>query len=516
MKRFKSLLRLIFGRATFAALFLMIQLAILFSCFRWLGEYIIYVYGSFTGLTIIVIIYILNKREEPNYKLAWVIPVLAFPVFGTLLFLFVELDISARLISGRLKFLIKETKQYLVQDEQVIVCLQKEHGRIRSLAHYMNEYGGYPIYQNTHAKYFPSGELMLEEMKKQLKAAKDFIFMEYFIVERGVMWNSILEILEEKVKEGVDVRVMYDGMCWLSLLPYHYPDELRKKGIQCKMFAPIKPALSTAQNNRDHRKITVIDGHTAFTGGINLADEYINEKERFGYWKDVALMIKGDGVKSFTIMFLQMWNITEKNGNEYDRYIRNCIAPDMVPASDLGYVMPYGDSPMDDETVGEHVYLDILYQAKRYVHIMTPYLILDNDLTTALTYAAKRGIETMIIMPHIPDKAYAYLLARSYYPELLNAGVRIFEFTPGFVHGKVYVSDDEKAVVGTINMDYRSLYLHFECAAYLYRNPAVREVEEDYQNTLKQCQEITLEDCRRYPIYKKIVGGALRLIAPLM
>ncbi|RGY99462.1 cardiolipin synthase [Clostridium sp. AM58-1XD] len=516
MKRLRSLLRIIFGRTTFVVLFVLIQLAILFGCFQWLSEYIIYVYGGFTGLTVLVVIYILNKKEEPNYKLAWIIPILTFPIFGTLFFVFVELEVGTRLIAGRLKHILEETKVYLLQDENVKHNLKQESGRIGSLAHYMNEYGGYPIYQNTHAEYFPSGEEMFEEMKKQLKAAEKFIFMEYFIVERGMMWNSILDILEEKAKEGVEVRVMYDGMCWLTLLPYHYPDELEKKGIRCKMFAPVKPALSTYQNNRDHRKITVIDGHTAFTGGINLADEYINEKKRFGYWKDVAVMVKGDAVKSFTMMFLQLWNITEKQKEIYDRYIPSREEyRDIVP-SGSGYVMPYGDSPLDHETVGEHVYLDILYQAKKYVHIMTPYLILDNDMVTALTYAAKRGIETIIIMPHIPDKKYAYLLARSYYWELLDAGVRIFEFTPGFVHAKVYVSDDEKAVVGTINMDYRSLYLHFECAAYLYRNTAVGQVEDDYQNTLKKCQEITLEDCRRYPVYKKIAGSVLRLFAPLM
>lgn len=530
MKRLKSLLRIIFGRTAFMVLFLVIQLAVLFGCFKWLSGYIIYVYGGFTGLTVFVVIYILNKQEEPNYKLAWIIPILAFPIFGTLFYIYVELEIGTRLIAGRLRRIIGETEGELRQDSQVINNLRKDSQRVENLTHYMNQYGGYPVYQNTQAKYFPCGEIMFEELKRQLRAAKEFIFMEYFIIEKGTMWNSILEILEEKVKEGVEVRVMYDGMCWLTLLPYHYPQELEKKGIRCKMFAPVRPALSSYQNNRDHRKITVIDGHTAFTGGINLADEYINVKKRFGYWKDVALMIKGDGVKSFTMMFLQLWNVTEKQTDVYSRYIRDNLGDNMRKSAgdvsvktgkenfqeSLGYIMPYADSPLDSETVGEHVYLDILYQAKKYVHIMTPYLILDNDMITALTYTAKRGVETIIIMPHIPDKLYAYLLARSYYRELLEAGVRIFEFTPGFVHGKAYVSDDETAVVGTINMDYRSLHLHFECAAYMYRNPAVMEVEEDYRNTLKQCQEITVEDCRKYPLYKKIAGGALRLFAPLM
>lgn len=309
---------------------------------------------------------------------------------------------------------------------------------------------------------------------------------------------------------------MYDGMCCLMLLPYHYPEELKKRGIRCKMFSPIKPVLSTHQNNRDHRKIVVIDGHTAFTGGVNLADEYINRKVRFGHWKDTAIMLKGDAVKSFTIMFLQMWNITERSGEDFSSYLPKepCrFQPGQEPS---GFVLPYGDSPMDRERVGEQVYLDILNQAKRYVHIMTPYLILDDQMKNALIYAAKRGIDVVIIMPHIPDKKYAYLLARTYYPELIGAGVKIYEYTPGFVHAKVFVSDDEKAVVGTINLDFRSLYLHFECAAYIYRNKVVADVEKDYRETLKKCQLITLEDCSRFSWGGRRLGQLMRLIAPLM
>ena len=340
--------------------------------------------------------------------------------------------------------------------------------------------------------------------------------MEYFIVERGYMWDSILEILEEKVKEGVEVRVMYDGMCCLMLLPYHYPKVLEAKGIRCKMFSPIKPTLSTYQNNRDHRKIVVIDGHTAFTGGVNLADEYINRKVRFGHWKDTAIMLKGDAVLSFTMMFLQMWNVTERQQDDFSRYVLP-RGTEVAGAGDRGgFVLPYGDSPMDREQVGERVYLDILNQAKNYVHIMTPYLILDDEMENALCYAAKRGIDVTIIMPHIPDKKYAYLLARTYYPELIEAGVKIYEYTPGFVHAKVFVSDDEKAVVGTINLDFRSLYLHFECASYIYRNPVVLAVEQDYQDTLKTCALITMENCKNYSWGGKKLGRLMRLVAPLM
>ncbi|MDE6594758.1 MAG: cardiolipin synthase, partial [Oscillospiraceae bacterium] len=310
----------------------------------------------------------------------------------------------------------------------------------------------------------------------------------------------------------------YDGMCSLVLVPYSYPKKLIAQGVKCKMFSPIKPVLSTVQNNRDHRKILVVDGHTAFTGGVNLADEYINKCERFGHWKDTAVMIKGEAVAGFTMMFLQNWNITEYDcEDKYARFIKTNfpeIAEKNLPTG--GFVMPYGDSPLDNENVGQNVYLDILNRAEKYVHIMTPYLILDNEMTSALTYAAKRGVEVIIIMPHIPDKQYAYILARSYYKELISAGVKIYEYTPGFVHAKCFVSDGIRAVVGSINLDYRSLFLHFECACYFYMNSVVRQVEEDVQKTLEKCVEITVEDCKKYNVFKRIAGHLLRIIAPLM
>lgn len=516
MNKRKGLFRVIFGRTTFALVALIIQISILVSCFLFLKHHEIYIYGGFVLLSAVVVIYIMNKPENPSFKLAWIIPILVIPVFGTLFYLFVEFQIGGKVIQKRLSNGILRTRPYLEQNPGVMGRLERESRAEANLAEYMNQFGGYPVYDKTNVKYFPIGEKMFEEMKKQLEQAEDFIFLEYFIVERGVMWDAILEILERKVKEGVEVRFLYDGMCSLVLLPHNYPQEMEAKGIKCKMFSPIKPALSTYQNNRDHRKILVIDGHTAFTGGINLADEYINQKVRFGHWKDTGIMVKGDAVKSFTMMFLQMWGITEKEPEDYSRFLRKeeyFYPPELEME---GYVLPYGDSPLDHENVAERVYMDIIYQAKRYVHIMTPYLILDNEMVTALTYAAKRGVETVIIMPHIPDKLYAYLLARSYYEELLNSGVSIYEYTPGFVHAKVFTSDHEKAVVGTVNLDYRSLYLHFECAAYLYRNPAVREVEYDFQETLMNCQPVTIEECRSYPFYKKMTGRILRLFAPLM
>lgn len=511
----KTVFRIVYGRTIVVVLALLLQIVLLALSFIRLTEYSTYILIGLTVLSWVLAIYILNRsKDTPEFKLAWIIPVIIIPVFGSLFYVFIRLQLGTKLLYKRHSHLLEETKPLLKQESSVEQKLKKENKQVWSLANYMNNYGGYPIYENTSVKYFPLGDDKFEEMKIQLEKAEKFIFMEYFIVEEGKMWNAILEILERKAKQGVDVRFMYDGMCCLVLVPYSYPKKLQEKGIKCKMFQPIRPALSTEQNNRDHRKILVIDGHTAFTGGVNLADEYINQKEVYGHWKDTAVMIKGDAVKSFTIMFLQMWNITEKEDCDYNLFLNRTAEPEKQ--DNYGFVMPYGDSPLDNEYVGENVYLDILNTAEDYVHIMTPYLIIDNEIITALKYSAKRGIETTIIMPHIPDKMYAYLLARTFYQELIEAGVNIYEYTPGFVHAKCFISDDKKATVGTVNLDYRSFFLHFECGVFMYGNDEIANIEKDYQETLKKCQKITIEECKHYPIVKKVAGRVLRLIAPLM
>ena len=306
---------------------------------------------------------------------------------------------------------------------------------------------------------------------------------------------------------------MYDGTCSLFQLPYGYPKELNSYGIQCKIFSPIRPVLSTTQNNRDHRKICVVDGKVGFTGGLNLADEYINEIVRFGYWKDTAILLRGDGVQSLTMLFLQMWNVTETRAENYKAY-RTQMRTGFDEKN--GFVIPYGDSPYDNENVGEEVYFHILNHAKKYVHIMTPYLIIDNEMLDTLTHVAKTGIEVSIIMPHIPDKWYAFAVAKTFYKDLIQSGVRIYEFTPGFVHAKSFVSDDDTAVVGSINLDYRSLYLHYECGVFIYDNPVVHKVEQDFQETLRQCHLITLDDVKKINPFMMLCGRVLRLIAPLM
>lgn len=517
----RTLGKIVFSRTMITILLLLVQIFVLFSSFRWLNAYMNYILIAFTLLGAALVIYIINRDENPAYKLAWVVPLCIIPVFGALLYLFVILNPGAYGMKLQLKKRLRETSGYLYTTDTVKQKMETEDSQFYRLADYIEKRGGYPAYTNTEAMYFPSGEDKFKQLLEDLKQAEHYIFLEYFIIEEGYMWNTILAILKEKAAAGVEVRVMYDGMCSILLLPYSYPKKLKRMGIKAKMFAPIKPALSTHQNNRDHRKILVIDGRVAYTGGINLADEYINRVERFGHWKDVAIRIEGDAVDSFTLMFLQMWNVTEGSDEQYDTYLRRNMtyvscSDNQGTTRDTGYVIPYGDAPNDREQIGENVYLDILYTARKYVHIMSPYLIIDNEMMTALAYAAKRGVEVKLVLPHIPDKKFAFYIARTYYPALMRAGVKLYEYEPGFVHAKCFVSDDEKAVVGTINLDYRSLFLHYECAAYLYKNPVIADMEKDYQNTLAKCITVDKDYYESIGIGSRLLGRLLRVFGPLM
>ena len=509
----KGLFSLIFSRISVLAVLLILQIAILISTVTYMKDYATYIYAAFMVLEFVSVIYIINSKSNPAFKITWILLIFVLPLFGTAFYVFMKLMPGTGFIKRRLSDLEAATKPFMTQAEEVLESLRVSKPANANLAYYLSHHVSYPVHKNTIVKYFSSGEEKFNEMKIQLRKAKEYIFLEYFIVEKGVMWDSILDILIEKVKEGVEVRFMYDGMCSMLQLPYDYDKQMRKLGIKCKMFSKIRPILSSYQNNRDHRKILVIDGKVGFTGGINLADEYINEKERFGHWKDTAVMIEGEAVQNLTMLFLQMWNITQMQADDFAKY----LTPKSLDFKrELGYVLPYGDSPYDNEIIGEQVYFHILNHAKKYVHIMTPYLILDNEMLTTLTFAAKCGIEVIIIMPNIPDKWYAFCLAKTYYEELLSAGIQIYEYSPGFVHAKVFVSDNDTATVGTINLDYRSLYHHFECGVFIYNNPVVWEIEKDFQETLKKCEKVTLTRLKSRNIVERILGRILRLVAPLM
>ena len=502
----------VYGRTAMTLVGFLAQLGLLFLGYVLLRSYSFWFYGFFLIVSAAAVLYIYNAAGNPDMKLAWMFPIAIFPVFGSIFYATIISQPGIKVMRTRLQSLSEYTRKYMRNDKGAWDKLRAESPHMSQLAHYLWNCDCSPVYENTRVKYYCLGDDQFPDMVEELKKAEKYIFMEFFIVSQGYMWDTVLEILKEKARQGVEVRFMYDGTCALWYLPTAYPQQLEKEGIRCRMFSPVKPIFSPHFNNRDHRKVVVIDGKVAFTGGINLADEYINQKVRFGHWKDVGLKLTGAAVERFTYMFLEMWNVSGKKEDSYDLYKSSS---EMVAGSD-GYVLPYSVNPLGAEHVGERVYLDIINTANTYVHIMTPYLILDHQMIGALTYAAKRGVEVIIIMPHIPDKKYAFVLAKTYYNQLLEAGVRICEYEPGFVHAKVFVSDDVKAVVGTVNLDYRSLYHHFECGVILYKNSQVAEVEKDVQNTLRKCLEMTTEDYKKMKLTDRLLGMIMRIVAPMM
>lgn len=507
----KGIVSAIFSRLGIFLLLILLQLFCMVCIFKVFGDFLPHIYGITITCTILIALYLLSTDIDPTAKITWLIIIMGLPVFGCILFVYTQTNVGNRRLTERVNHILTGTKHQLLQNPDTFKKVQSENAHVAALTKYVNNSGSYPIHSDSKVTYFPLGEAKFEEMLIQLEKAKSFIFMEYFIISEGYMWGQILEILARKAKEGVDVRVMYDGTCEFSSLPHSYPKKLAELGIKCKAFAPLTPFVSTHYNYRDHRKILVIDGHVGFTGGINLADEYINKTERFGHWKDTAVMVEGEAVKNFTMMFLQLWSINEKQ-TDYQKFLN-------VPCPEIegkGFVMPYGDCPLDDDKVGEQVYMDLLNRAHTYVHIMTPYLILDGEMENALKFAAKRGVDVKIILPGVPDKKIPYALAYTHYASLLRAGIEIYHYTPGFVHAKSFVVDDIEAVVGTINLDYRSLYHHFECATYMYDVDCISHIEKDFLSTLQKCDEVTLANLKEQPLDRKLRGFLLKPIAPLL
>lgn len=511
----KGVIHMIFSRFGIVLLLLLVQVFFLFGLFFQFRQMAPHYIGLSSLFYLIMIVVLVNSDHEASSKITWLIIMVLFPVFGAFLYIYTSVDIGHRALKKRITHIIADTSGSISQDEEVLNKADTKTPELADLAYYINRTGCFPVYENTEAIYYPLGEKMFASMLAELEKAKEFIFLEYFILDEGYMWRQLLEVLSRKAREGVDVRLMYDGTCEFALLPRTYPKKLKTLGIQCKVFAPITPFVSTHYNYRDHRKIMVIDGMTAFNGGINLADEYINHIHPYGHWKDTGVMLKGDAVSSFTLMFLQMWHVNEKLC-DFSPYLKTVDKTLLSPNPGSGFVMPYGDCPLDEDHVGESVYMDILNRAHDYVYIMTPYLILDGELEKALTFAAQRNVDVRLILPHISDSFVAQSLAKTYYRSLLKAGVKIYEYTPGFVHAKVFVSDDIKAVVGTINMDYRSLYHHFECATYLYDTPCITDIKKDYIETLEKCQIVTLKTIRNEKWYVKITGNLLKFVAPLL
>lgn len=494
---------MVLRRAIIVILGLLLQIGLTLFVYLFLVENILIIKMFYAAFGTIIVLFLIKNSKNFSYSLPWIVIILLFPIIGTLLYLILGRNKKRSKTLKRIVAEEENIKKYLIQDESIKnKCIS--NGKLN----YISNYANYPVSTNNNVKYYSLGDYAFPQMLKELEKAKKFIFFEYFIVNHGKMWDSILEILERKAKEGVDVRVMYDDLGCLSSLDENYPKKLEEKGIKCVCFNRLNFIAGIIMNNRDHRKILIIDGKVAFSGGINISDEYINIGSKYGHWKDNAFKISGDGVWNYTVMFLTMWNSYIKEDADFTEYKYK-----FNNDKDTGFVAPYGETPLDDEVVGEDIYLNIINQAKKYVYILTPYLIIDTDMVKALTLASKRGVDVRIVIPGIPDKKIVYTLSESYIPPLLEAGVKVYKYSPGFVHSKVFVSDDNVATVGTINMDYRSLYLHFECGCYFEDCSVVKDIKKDVSETIDKSELIS---SGKVNIIKSLWQAILRLFAPLM
>lgn len=500
------------GRACFVALSLILQIYWIVSMINGVGKYNHYIDTAIKLLALVVVIAVYSQNRSSASKMSWIVLILTFPVLGLLLFFLVGQPWATKTMRMRFERLDRRLGELLPPQESLLQELEQADPAAASQLRYLQDWCRFPAYRNTQVEFHAQTDAAFAALKRELKQAQKFIFMEYHAIERSECFLEIEEILAERAAAGVEVRLFYDDVGSFTFINPKFVRHMQDKGIQCQVFNPLVPFVSAFMNNRDHRKITVIDGCVGFTGGYNLADEYFNVRSPYGHWKDTGILLRGDAVRSLTVIFLEMWNAVKRSDSDYSRYLEPAApVPDAV-----GYVQPYADSPLDDERVGENVYLDLLKNARHYAWITTPYLILDEEMTAELTLAAKRGVDVRIITPGIPDKKVVYQLTRSYYAQLVRAGVRIFEYSPGFIHAKQMLADGRTAVVGTFNLDYRSLYLHFENAVLLHRCPAVDDIRRDFEQTFPLCTERSDHYRNKRPVGERILRSLLRLFAPLL
>ena len=507
----KKLIKILFSRLGITIILILVQLLLLFFSMVFFASKFVYFYLIMVVFSFGLIVAIINDDSNPTFKMAWIIPMLVFPIFGAPLYIvFGRKKVSKRIIK-KLQESFETSKDIIADNTEIMNEIEETRPDIARQITYIKRTAASTIYKNTETKFLPTGEIFFENLLHELESAEKFIFLEYFIIDKGKMWDSVLEILKRKAMNGVDVRLIYDDLGTISLLEKTYPKKLESFGIKTAIFNPFRPSLDSFLNYRDHRKITVIDGNIGFAGGINLADEYINEIERHGHWKDSSVVIKGEGVSSLTAMFLQTWYFL--NTDEKEDYVSYASTEKY---ENDGYVIPFSDSPLSGHLTGELAYMNMINNARKYVYITTPYLILDNEMLTSLRLAADCGVDVRIITPHIPDKWYVHSVTRANYTPLLKCGIKIYEYTPGFIHAKTIVADDEIAIVGTTNFDFRSFYLHFENGILMYKSKCVNEVKTEFDNILKKCTEISIDDYEADSWFNKFKGKVLKMFSPMM
>lgn len=516
--------RIMTSRLFIFAIIILLQLAMITSLVLTLSQRGAMVYSVMTIISLVIALALFSSDLNPAYKMIWGLLIVFLPIIGSFYFLLWHRIKLPKKMRRTLLNIHKATKELNPQDPKALADLEAQLPDAARQVSQLSVTAQAPVYPNYNAAYFPSGEEWFADLLPALEKAEEFIFMEFFIINHGKMLERVLEVLERKAKAGVEIKFLYDDIGTILLLPHSFLNELRSRGIEAKLFNPMRPWLYGFVNSRDHRKIVVIDGKVGYTGGCNLADEYINEEHPYGYWKDTMVRIEGPAVWSLSLMFLRSWSMDlgpEQVGQvDYLRYKKDWPA---LPAGSFrqpgaadGFVQPYGSTPLANTTPAENAYLQLINRANDYIYITTPYLILDNELAYALCLAASSGVDVRLITPGIPDKKMVFMLTQSYYGQLIRHGVKIYEFEPGFVHAKMFVSDDRKAIVGTANLDFRSLYLHFECCAEFYQSSIALEVRDDFLKTQALCREITRQDLAETSGAKRLIQSLLRFIAPLM
>ena len=506
-KWFRELLR----KRLFFCFLILLQTAVLFFAVFLRSEASAIISGLFQLISVVVALHIISRRDKEAYKLTWVFFILIFPVFGGLTYLFFRCQTRPRKFLKRMEGIRAQIRE-AQPPSSYAQAAPRYPDRARQIE-YLEKYAGFPIYADGGSEYLSPGEAFFDRLLGDLETAKRYIFIESFIIEEGEMWDPVFSILKRKAAEGVDVRIIYDDMGCFLRLPRHFVADMRACGIQCDIFNRFVPLLTAVQNFRDHRKIVAIDGRVAYTGGLNIADEYINKISPFGHWKDSGVRIEGEGAFSLALIFLEMWMLMGHREETLSVYRPE--KQEQEQEAHRGFVQPYAATPVDRSNISEDVYMNIIGKAKKYVYIMTPYLIVDNNMLAELKIAAKSGVDVRIITPEIPDKKAVHFTTRSYYRSLINAGIKIYEYKDGFMHAKTFLSDDTMATVGTVNLDFRSLYLHFECGVCLYRTDSIPAIKEDYLQTLEKCKPITLKDCKAN-IFVKFFQNICRIFAPLM
>ena len=509
----KKPIKLYTGRFVWISLAIILQLGWTFAILYFLSTHYAPVSTILALISLLMLIPILERPATPEVKLAWSIPILLFPIFGGFLYLMSGASMPRKKMRRALAEQKERARSLKPDGREAIEEIRASCAADAGQFHYLRSHG-YPCYHGMENTFYSSGEQAFPDMLEALESAEKYIFIEYFIINRGKMWADVLEILERKAAAGVEIKVIYDDVGSMRGLPHAYDKILRKKGIACVRFSPYRPIYSMIMNNRNHRKYLIVDGKVGFTGGINIADEYINAEQRFGYWKDNAVRIKGDPVRGLVLCFLQMWNAACPKGEAVDAAAY--LAPMSGKSTGQGYVVPYADAPVDFEYLAENVYLNIINNATESLYIATPYLIIDAQMQSSLTLAAKRGVDVRIILPEIPDKKVVNQVTKSHYAVLLESGIKIYQYTPGFIHEKCLLCDGKIATVGTVNLDYRSLYLHYENGCVFYGGDIIGEIRAAMDENFEVSRRIESVNKKQGWLISRLYYAVIRLLAPVM